>query len=55
LGTGTAEEALSTPSWNTSGRPKEAKKGTFGFNTETKKLEFWNGTYWLKLPMKKIS
>jgi len=48
-------EALSIPSWNTTGRPKKAKKGTFGFNVESKKLEFWNGTSWLGLPMKKIS
>ena len=42
------------PSWNTSGRPKNPKVGTLGFNMETDNLEFWNGSLWLKLPMEKI-
>jgi hypothetical protein len=42
------------PSWNTAGRPKNAKVGTLGFNFQTKSLEYWNGNEWLKLPMKKI-
>lgn len=33
-------------SWNTDGRPKGAKRGTFGFNSQTKKLEYWDGTSW---------
>ncbi|QQG47682.1 MAG: hypothetical protein HY044_01170 [Candidatus Woesebacteria bacterium] len=42
------------PSWNIAGRPKNVKKGTFGFNFQTNHLEYWNGSAWLKLPMKKI-
>jgi hypothetical protein len=42
------------PSWNTPGRPKKAKKGTFGFNLQTNSLEYWMGSRWLKLPMKRI-
>jgi hypothetical protein len=42
------------PSWNNSGRPKEAKIGTFGFNSQTSCLEYWTGSIWLKLPMKRI-
>jgi hypothetical protein len=42
------------PSWNIAGRPQDAKEGTIGFNFETHHLEFWNGSVWLKLPMKKI-
>jgi hypothetical protein len=42
------------PSWNTLGRPKKPKIGICGFNFQTKSLELWNGSQWLKLPMKKI-
>jgi hypothetical protein len=42
------------PSWNTPGRPEKAKAGVFGFNSQTRKLEFRNGSRWLKLSMKKI-
>ncbi|OGH17207.1 MAG: hypothetical protein A3C30_01180 [Candidatus Levybacteria bacterium RIFCSPHIGHO2_02_FULL_40_18] len=42
------------PSWNNAGRPKKVKTGTIGFNSQTKNLEFFNGSSWLKLPMKKI-
>jgi len=42
------------PTWNTAGRPEEAKTGTFGFNFQTNNLEFWNGSSWLRLRMKKI-
>jgi len=38
-------------SWKTSERPKNAKQGTFGFNTQTNSLEFWNGSFWLSAPM----
>jgi len=37
--------------WTTKGRPKKPKKGTFGFNSQTSSLEFWNGTTWLKAQM----
>jgi hypothetical protein len=42
------------PSWNTSGRPKKAKQGTFGFNFQTNKLEYWNGSKWLIISMTPI-
>jgi len=32
--------------WKTADRPKNAKNGTFGFNTQTNSLEYWNGTRW---------
>lgn len=38
-------------SWDTAGRPKKAKKGTFGFNSQTNNLEYWNGTDWLTAEM----
>jgi len=43
------------PSWNSTGRPKNPKLATFGYNFETKNLEYWTGLTWLKLPMKKIN
>ena len=42
------------PTWNTAGRPQNARKGTIGFKFQTNNLEFWNGTAWLTLRMKKI-
>ncbi len=38
-------------SWSTRGRPKKPKLGTFGFNSQTSNLEYWDGTTWLKAPM----
>ena len=38
-------------SWDTAGRPKKARRGTFGFNSQTNSLEYWNGTVWLAAPM----
>jgi hypothetical protein len=38
-------------SWNTDDRPKNAKRGTFGFNSQTNNLEYWDGTVWLAAPM----
>ncbi len=38
-------------SWKSKSRPKKARAGTFGFNTQTKKLEYWNGSYWLEATM----
>lgn len=38
-------------SWNTAGRPKKARRGTFGFNFQTSSLEYWDGTVWLVAPM----
>lgn len=37
--------------WKTAERPKKAKSGTFGFNTQTNNLEYWNGTDWLAASM----
>ena len=37
--------------WNTKGRPKKAKRGTFGFNFETNNLEYWDGAQWFQAPM----
>jgi hypothetical protein len=42
------------PTWNIPGRPKDPKVGTFGFNMQTKNLEYWTGGNWLILPMRKI-
>ncbi len=38
-------------SWDTAGRPKKAKKGTFGFNSQTNNLEYWDGSAWLAAAM----
>jgi len=35
------------PTWGTSTRPSTPKKGEFGFNVETSKLEIYNGTGWV--------
>ncbi|OGM56477.1 hypothetical protein A3E46_01595 [Candidatus Woesebacteria bacterium RIFCSPHIGHO2_12_FULL_46_16] len=43
------------PTWNTPGRPKKPKKGTFGFNSQTNSLEFWNGSVWLILRMIRLN
>ena len=42
------------PEWNISGRPANPRIGTFGFNIQMNCLEYWDGSRWLKLPMKKI-
>ncbi len=39
--------------WETTERPKEAKRGVFGFNTETNQLEYFDGKYWLAASMDK--
>lgn len=39
--------------WKTKDRPKKSKAGTFGFNSQTKTLEYWNGSYWLEATMDK--
>ena len=38
-------------SWDTASRPKYAKPGTLGFNTQTNSLEYWDGTDWLTAPL----
>ena len=42
---------LTIPLWNTADRPKKARKGTFGFNSQTNNLEYWDGTTWFAAPM----
>lgn len=37
--------------WKTESRPKEAKRGTIGFNSQTGNLEYWDGTGWLGAKM----
>jgi hypothetical protein len=39
------------PSWRNSDRPKKAKKGTLGFNSQTNSLEYWNGSIWFAAVM----
>ncbi|HCS79135.1 TPA: hypothetical protein DIV55_05345 [Patescibacteria group bacterium] len=40
--------------WNTSGRPANPKRGTIGLNTELKRLEIWNGSFWYGVSLRKI-
>ena len=42
---------LRIDSWDVEGRPKNAKRGMFGFNSETKSLEYYNGSNWLAAAM----
>lgn len=37
--------------WKTSERPKNPRRGTLGFNTDTKSLEYHDGSDWLVAPM----
>lgn len=37
--------------WKSKQRPKEAKRGTFGFNLDTKNLEYYDGKDWLAAEM----
>ena len=37
--------------WDTDTRPKNAKKGTIGFNTQTNSLEYWDGSFWYSAAM----
>lgn len=39
--------------WTTVTRPKNARRGTFGFNQDTSSLEYWNGRAWFRAQMKK--
>lgn len=39
---------------NASDRPKNAKRGTFGYNMETNSLEYWDGTFWFAASMQKV-
>ena len=40
-------------SWKTTDRPQKVKRGTFGFNTQTRTLEYYNGSHWLGASMDK--
>lgn len=40
--------------WKTSDRPKNAKQGTLGFNTQTNSVEYYNGSYWLATKLTKV-
>lgn len=37
--------------WKSVKRPKNAKPGTLGFNTQTNSLEYWDGENWLEAKM----
>ncbi len=37
--------------WKSKERPKNAKRGTFGFNTQTQNLEYYDGKDWLAAGM----
>ena len=37
--------------WETASRPKNPQKGTFGFNTQTYSLEYWDGSAWYQSQM----
>ena len=41
-------------SWTTNERPKNAKRGTFGYNSDTYSLEYYNGDYWFTAPMSRV-
>jgi len=48
---------LGTPTvnlWTTKERPKKAKQGSFGFNSETNNLECFDGKNWLAASFEKI-
>ena len=38
-------------SWDTASRPKNPKRGMFGFNSETSNLEYWDGSAWFAAAM----
>jgi hypothetical protein len=38
-------------SWDKNSRPKNAKRGTFGFNLETNCLEYFDGEVWFRAPL----
>lgn len=43
--------AIST--WKSTKRPKKAKRGTLGFNSQTNKLEYYDGDNWYEAAMSK--
>lgn len=40
--------------WDKKSRPKDAKRGTFGFNAETSCLEYFDGEDWFQAQMKSV-
>lgn len=40
-------------SWKTKDRPGNAKQGTFGFNTQTNHLEYFDGSNWYEASLAK--
>lgn len=38
-------------SWDSETRPKNVKRGTLGFNTQTQRLEYWDGKKWFVAEM----
>jgi len=41
-------------SWTTKERPKKSKRGTFGFNSQTNSLEYFDGSSWFTAPMSEV-
>jgi hypothetical protein len=39
--------------WKSKARPRKAKSGTFGFNSQTNKLEYYDGKDWYEANMDK--
>jgi len=37
--------------WDKKSRPKKVSRGTFGFNSQTKSLEYWDGSSWWEAPL----
>ncbi len=37
--------------WKSKERPQSPKRGTFGFNTDTNNLEYYDGSGWLSAAM----
>ncbi|OGD72046.1 hypothetical protein A3A84_02635 [Candidatus Collierbacteria bacterium RIFCSPLOWO2_01_FULL_50_23] len=44
-------DLLKIPTWANLDRPKKAKKGTLGFNSQTNSLEYWSGSVWFAAAM----
>lgn len=40
-------------SWDTKSRPENPNAGTFGLNTQTNSLEYWDGESWLEASLSK--
>jgi hypothetical protein len=40
--------------WKTPSRPKKPRRGMVGFNSQTKSLEYFNGSDWFAASMGKV-